>query len=236
VGDRLGSKGTATVSLDKREVELGGSMDVEQAEQSAGRAAEVAAVQGDAREERLGAGASGYQSISTAVLACVALLVSESVEVTRVFDLSTSLPGANVRSDFVVAVENAHARVGGHEHQRFADPGVGDRVVVSVEAQIGSLTGPQRMNRIAVEGVSRERQESWSLGVESRGDGALVGIARDEASVGDLLDPIAELGVEVVERPERAGGKEGITQVADGALDAPLSFPRARATGLGAKW
>jgi len=35
---------------------------------------------------------------------------------------------------------------------------------------------------------------------------------------------------------ERAGRKEGITQVADGALDAPFFVAARAGDGLGAKW
>jgi hypothetical protein len=81
-----------------------------------------------------------------------------------------------------------------------------------------------------------QRQEAGPLVGEGGGDGALVGIAGDEAGVGDALDPVVELGVEIVERAERAGGEEGIAQVADGALDASLLVSARAATGLGAKW
>src|SRR6202044_1553047 len=37
---------------------------------------------------------------------------------------------------------------------------------------------------------------------------------------GDALDPVVQLGIEIVEGAECAGGEEGIAQVADGALDA----------------
>ena len=96
------------MGLGEREVELGGPVLVEQAKETRGGAAEMSAVEGDFPEERLRARAGGHQSVSPAMLARVALLVGEAVEVARVFDLPTSLPAARVDGDLVVAVEHAH--------------------------------------------------------------------------------------------------------------------------------
>jgi hypothetical protein len=38
-------------------------------------------------------------------------------------------------------------------------------------------------------------------------------IARDKARVSDALDPFIELGVEVLDRTEHAGGEEGVAQI-----------------------
>src|SRR5207237_5505051 len=86
VCDGVGGKGAAQVRLGEREVDLGGAVDVEQAEQATGRAAEMTAVQGDLLEECLRVGAGGHQPVSSAVLACAALVVFESVEMVPVFD------------------------------------------------------------------------------------------------------------------------------------------------------
>jgi hypothetical protein len=87
------------------------------------------------------------------MLTRVALVLSEGVEVVGVFDLATPLPGAHVRGDFVVAVEDAHESVGGDEGQRLSRESVRDRVVVAVEAEIGRLARAERVDRVAVERV-----------------------------------------------------------------------------------
>jgi hypothetical protein len=69
VGDRLGGEGATPVRLGEREVELGGSVVIEQAEKSTRGPAEMSAVLGDLLEERLSAGASGHDAIAAAVLA-----------------------------------------------------------------------------------------------------------------------------------------------------------------------
>ncbi len=139
-----------------------------------------------------------------------------------------------MRGDGVVAVEHAHETVGGGEDQRLAHKRVRDRVVVAVEAQVRRLAGAQRLDGVARERMCGQRQKSGPLIGQGCGDGALVRIAGDETGMGDALDPLVELGVEVVDGAERAGGEEGVAQVADGALDASFliaSCPRARASG-----
>ena len=196
VGDRLGGEGAAPVCLGEREVELGGAVLIEQVEQSASWCRrDVRRASATFSRNACGAGARGHQSVATAVLARVALVVGEAVEVTWVFDLATSLPAARVDGDLVVAVEHAHER--GRRRRAsgaFATRRVGDRVVVAVEAQVRRLAGAQSLDGIAVEGMRGQRQEPRPLLGEGGGDGALVGVAGDDARVGDALDPVVELG------------------------------------------
>ena len=99
---------------------------------------------------------------------------------------------------------------------------VGDRVVVSVEAEVRRLSGATGLDEIASEGMRGQRQEARSLLDERGGDGALVDVSRNETRMRDALDPLVELAIEVLEGVERAGGEEGVAKVADGALDAPF--------------
>ena len=66
-----------------------------------------------------------------------------------------------------------------------------------------------------------ERQEAGLLFGPDVGDGTvrLVGVA---SAVGDVVAPASELGVEVVEVAEGAGGEEGVPEVLDLAFDFPL--------------
>jgi len=127
--------------------------------------------------------AGGHQAVSSAVLARVALFLGEPDEVARVFDLPPALPGAVVRGDVVVSVEDAHELVGGHEPQGLSYERVRNRIVVAVEAQVRRLSGAQGLERVAVEGMGGQRQEAGPLVVQRHGDGALVRVSGDEARV-----------------------------------------------------
>ena len=64
-------------------LQLGRTMTVEQAKQPTGGASEMAAVQCDLFEERLGARARGHQSVSAAMFPGATLVVGEFVEMAR---------------------------------------------------------------------------------------------------------------------------------------------------------
>ena len=64
VGDGLGAEGAARVRVTNRRVERGGAVEIEEAEQTGGGAAEVSAVEGDLGEERLGRRANGEEPVA----------------------------------------------------------------------------------------------------------------------------------------------------------------------------
>lgn len=96
----------------------------------------MAAVQGDLIEERVGTGALGDKSVTTAMLARLALVLGQRGEVTWVFDLAPEVPAALMASHFLLSVEDAHERVGGDEREWLSDERVRDRVVVAIEAHV----------------------------------------------------------------------------------------------------
>ena len=65
--------------------------------------------------------------------------------------------------------------------------------------------------------MRRERQKAGTLVGPRGGDRTLLGVARDETRVRDALDPHVELGVEIFDGTEHAGGEEGVAKVANGA-------------------
>ncbi len=192
------------------DVQLGRAVTIEQAKQSTCGAAEMPPVQGDLFEEWLGARARGHQSVSAAVFAGATLLVGKSVEMASVLDLPAVLPRAVVRGDFAIAVEDAHAPVGSHEQQGLSDEGVRNRIVVLVEAQVRRLAGAQGLDGVAVERMRREWQKAGPLVGQSSGNRAFLRIVGHEPGVRDALRPVVELGVEVLDRTERASGEEGV--------------------------
>jgi len=149
VSDGVGGERTATVSLDDRQVEIGGAAPIEQAKQSRGRSSEVPAVQGDLVEERVCARATGDQAIAPAMIARLAFLASQRGEVRFVLDLLARVPRAVVPGDLLVAVEHADRRVGGDESERLANERMRDRVVVAIEADVRRLAGCDRVSTIA---------------------------------------------------------------------------------------
>jgi hypothetical protein len=191
-------------------VEVGGAVLVEQSEEPRGGAAEVSAVDGDLLEERRGMGARDGESSTSSMLACASLVVGKGRKVLFLLEGLAALVTARVASDDGVAVEDAHPDIGGDEGQGLSDEPVGDGVVVGVEADIGSFPRGDGADEVAGEGVRRGRQEPGSLEVEGRGDGALVDVAGDGARMRDGVDPLIELGVEMLERVEVPGGEEGL--------------------------
>src|SRR5580704_13273976 len=90
--DRLSGEGAAAMSFGECELQLGGSVRVEQTKQSTRGATQMAAVHGDVFEKGLRVGARGHQPVSAAVFPGVALVVGQAVEMACVLDLSTVLP------------------------------------------------------------------------------------------------------------------------------------------------
>ena len=124
--DRMSGERTASGRLAQGLVELGGAVPVEQAQQPAGGAAEVTAVQGNGREKRRGAGAGCKQAIAAAVLSRLALLSGELGQVPLVLDLPAAIPAALMPGDLRFAIEDAHAAVGRRERERLAHQRVGE--------------------------------------------------------------------------------------------------------------
>ena len=85
----------------------------------------------------------------------------------------------------------------------------GDRVVVAVEADVGGLAGADDAHQVGLEGMGGQRQQAGLLVGPDVGDAA-VGLVGVPPAVGDLVSPAAELGVDVVEVAEGAGGEEGV--------------------------
>ena len=145
------------------------------------------------------------------------------------------LPGvvaAAVAGELGLPVEDADAGGAGHEGEGLPDVGVGNRVEIAVEADVGGLSGADGADEVGLEGMSGQGQEAGLLLDPDVGDGA-VGLVGVTSLVGDEVAPAPELGVDVVEVAEGAGGEEGVTEVLDLALDFSLLVPASRSAGAG---
>ena len=128
---------------------------------------------------------------------------------------------AAMAGELGLSVEDADAGGAGEQRERLADVGVGNRVGIAVEADVGGFAGADGADEFGLEGMGGERQEAGLLFGPDVGDGTvrLVGVA---SAVGDVVAPASELGVEVVEVAEGAGGEEGVPEVLDLAFDLAL--------------
>ena len=139
---------------------------------------------------------------------------------------------AAMAGELGLSVEDADAGGAGEQGERLADVGVGNRVGIAVEADVGGFARADGADEFGLEGMGGERQEAGLLFGPDVGDGTvrLVGVA---SAVGDVVAPASELGVEVVEVAEGAGGEEGVPEVLDLAFDFPLLVSASRGAGLG---
>ena len=125
-------------------------------------------------------------------------------------------------------------RSGSAHTVRGAAHGCGDRVVVQVEAHVRGLARRHRAQLVGRERRLGPREQALALGRKGLGHRHR-GVLGAAPRAGDALAPGLGLRVQVVQIGEGASGEEGLAHVADRALDAPFSLPRATATGRGSK-
>src|SRR5580658_10137180 len=222
VRDRLGRERAAPEGIGDRRVEGWSAESVQELEQPRGVASEVPAAQRDGTEEGLGVSAGRAEPVTPAELVRVALSLGEGGEVRGVLHDLKVIVGATVTGHDAVAVHDAHFLLRRDEGERLLHEGVRDGVVVAVEADVRRLARHRRPHEIALEGMLREGEQARPLLGEGLGDEAAFGVAGHPARVGDRLDPGGELGGEVIDRGERAGLEEGVSQIANGPLDLAL--------------
>ena len=126
-----------------------------------------------------------------------------------VLDGQPGVVGAVMVGQLGLSVEDADAGGAGDQGQRLSDVGVGNRVEIAVEADVGSLAGADDAHQVGLEGMGGQRQQAGLFFGPDVGDTA-VGLVGVTPPVGDLVSPAAELGVDVVEVAEGAGGEEGV--------------------------
>ena len=172
-----------------------------------------------------GRGGRRPEPVSPAVLACVALVVGERRDA-PVLDLADRTSSADEQRPPGRRRGRARAGSDATSVRGLARQGVGDRIVVAVEAQVRRLAGGAGRTGSQVEGMRGQRQETRPLLGQRGGDGALVGVAGDQARVRDGLDPGVELRVEVVEGARTRGRRRTNRGGSGWPLDRPFSLPR----------
>ncbi len=120
------------------------------------------------------------------------------------------------------AVHQADLALGRDEREGLSDPVMRDGVVIEVKADVGLLAGGDGEHEVGLEAVFGQGQQSPTLLGQRIADRPARRIARDWPSVSDAVDPVDELGVEVADGGEAAGGEEGVAKVLDGSLDLAL--------------
>ena len=140
VGDRAGAEGVAF----EGERDGGGqflrSVVVEQSEQPGRVRAQGLSALGEALEERDGGGDGGVEAVAGGVDVGLAGSRQQAFEMRGILDGQSGVVGAVMAGQLVLSVEDADAGGRGEQGQRFADVGVGDRVEVAVEADVGGLS------------------------------------------------------------------------------------------------
>ena len=165
---------------------------------------------GEALEERVGGGDGGAEAVAGGVCVGLAGGGKQPVEMRGVLDGQSGVVGAVMVGELGLPVQDADAGGAGEQGQRLADVGVGNRVEVPVEADVRRLAGAHGAHQVGLEGMRGPRQQAGPLLGPDVGDTA-VGMVGVRPPVGDVVAPAAELGVDVVEVAEGAGGEEGVT-------------------------
>ena len=235
VGDGAGAEGVAFEGDVNGLGQLLGSVVVEQCEQPGGVRAQRLSPFGEPLEERGGGGDCGAEPVAGGVDVGLAGGGEQAFQMRGVLDGQSGVVGAVMVGQLGLLVEDADAGGGSEQGQRLADVGVGDRVEIAVEADVRRLAGADGAHQVGLEGMRGQREQAGLLLVPDVGDAA-VGLVGVRPPVGDLVAPASELGVDVVEVAEGAGGEVGVAQVLDLPLDFPFSFPRPGVQGRGAKW
>jgi len=193
VGDRGGADGAAADRLRQGRIEGAGADLVEQVQQARRLAGERLAAAGEGVEEGVGVGAGVPEAVAAPEVVGPALLGDEGRQVGLVLDALAAIVAAGMAGDLGGAVQEAHRMLGGDQRERLADQGVGDRVVVPVEADVRGLAGADGAQEVAGKRMLGKRQEPGLLLGEGIDDPLLAPVG-DRADMGDLGDPAGQLG------------------------------------------
>ena len=209
MGDGAGAEGVAF----EGECDGGGQLllpvVVEQGEQPGGVRAQRLSPFGETLEERGGGGDGGAAAVAGGVGVGLAGGGEQVFQMGGVLDGQPGVVGAVMVGQLGLSVEDADAGGAGDQGQRLSDVGVGNRVEIAVEADVGGLAGADDAHQVGLEGMGGQRQQAGLLFGPDVGDTA-VGLVGVTPAVGDLVSPAAELGVDVVEVAEGPRGEERV--------------------------
>ena len=173
VGDGAGAERVAFEGDGDGGGELLRSVVVEEGEEAGGVRAERLAAFGEALEERGGDGDGDTEAVAGGVVVGLAGGGEQPLEVRGVLDGLRGVVAAAMLGELGLPVEDADAGGAGHERERFPDVGVGNRVGVAVEADVGGLSGADGADEVGLEGMRGQGQEAGLLLGPDVGDGAM---------------------------------------------------------------
>src|SRR5262245_50243221 len=128
----------------------------------------LAGAQQELSRTRNGAG----EPVKPSTAAGARLLGGESIDVGRMLDLLTAVPGAGVCGDDLEAVEHAHGLEGGADGECALSTVVRDGVVVEIKAGVGRLSDLDLDELVAREGLVGQRDKPCSFLGEDVADAA----------------------------------------------------------------
>ena len=160
---RVGMRHAALERLADRGIELCGPIALEQPKQGGGDRSEIVAALGGAQQQSLARRRDLGETVGAAITAGGTLVRDQSLDMRAILDLGALVVAAGMAGKDLGAVDDAHlVRIGEHG-ERASDLGVGHRVIVEIEPNIGRLAdldGDTLDQRI---GVVRQLQQSGRL-------------------------------------------------------------------------
>ena len=134
----------AIEGLEDRGLKLVRAIMIKPPDQRSGDGAEVMAALGDTGEQGLARRRRLGQTVGGPLTACASFLVDQLLEMGGFFDLFAFAVAAPMAGDDAHAVDDAQPVGIGQHGQRSLDMGVGHRIIVEVEADIGCLADLDR--------------------------------------------------------------------------------------------
>jgi len=229
-----GVHGVALERLDECLLELGGADRIQDLDQTLRGIANVLVALGNDPQEGCAASGSARKPVESTLLAGLPLLFDEALEVLGLLDLVTAVPASRVRCDDDVALDDAELVQVGEDDECALGPIMRNRVVVEIEAHVRGLADFDLEPLVSWKPIVWKWPQMAELVVESLADSTRAILDPGTLEHGGGR-PLRGLSIEVGKVGVAAGSEERIPHVADGALDAALSLPRATATGRGSK-
>src|ERR1700677_4059652 len=184
-------------------LEFAGAVVVEQPGQSDDDGVQGMAILGGAGEQ-LGAGGRRRRPAGGGAMAMSpALLVDQRPDMGGVFDLGAFVITTGVTGHDLRAVDNANLRRGRQHTERAAYEGMGNGVIVKIEARVRGLADGDGDLRRPWEGVVWQRQQARSLPGEGFAHGDVA--SRTESVAGDAATPGVSLSIKIIEVFESGG-------------------------------
>jgi hypothetical protein len=151
-----------------------------------------------------------------------------------VLDLLVCVVRAEVTRDLDRPIERAHLSLRRDEREGLAHVRVGDRAVISVEANVGGFPEATDRTRVGESRVLGKRKKANTLEDERVTNETTIAIGGDLAPAPHAVNPHVELGVEAFHGVE-GSAKHASRRSRTRSTRPPFSLPRATAHGLGAK-